>query len=870
MIPRIKVGRGVTGAARYALGEGKDPATGKARTEPKGETSRVAWIGGTGFGFAIESRDDADLARRIMEFDALNQTSRTRQCEKDCVHLSLGWRPGEQPTREQMEAAAHGALAALGMANARALFVSHADQPYAHLHIVASKINPDTGRAYDLKGDRLKLSAWALEYERDFSGGIICTRREEANQLRDAIGQRDAGAVLELMTQQRATFKGTDLERALAKQIGSEFERAQFAEKILTQPQVVRLSDEANGRTTRYTTCAVLDAEGQVLQAAAALARDDRHQVGSDALRGILSQPQFDGISREQVEAVRHATGAAGLALIDGQAGTGKSFTIDAIRQSYEAEGRSVIGIAPTNAVAEDMRANGFGQAGTIHSELFKLNNGRTHWNDRTVVILDEAAMIDTKLMAQVTARARDAGAKLILVGDDRQLSSIDRGGMFGVLKDTYDAAELSTVRRQHKNDDRRAAELMAEGNFATALGMYDSKGAIHWTQNQDEARAALVGQWAKDSAADPDKSRFVFAYTNDDVSRLNAELRAVRKERGELGQTDHVFDTKHGRADFAERDRIQITRTDKGRGLINGAAGTIAKIDGDKLTVQLDGRAGKLVEFDAKEFQDFRHGYAGTIYKGQGRTLDQTYLYHSPHWRSAASYVALTRHRDSAALFVARDTAENVTQLSRQMARVDDRRAASHFHQQGTPFQIEPLPAHELPAIELPEQQHGPQNIRPQRGATSGGMVPQQQAAMKALGRVATGKKAGDYTATRDLAPGRSPAVNSNRPLTAGEIQGRFGNPELEARYQRQHEQRRQDADRSALTPDAPSRAATGGDVPAEKREELTAAATKKAKTAKDYSATRELGAKDRDREQGRDTDRNHHGGRTRGGRTR
>ena len=99
---------------------------------------------------------------------------------------------------------------------------------------------------------------------------------------------------------------------------------------------------------------------------------------------------------------------------------------------------------------------------------------------------------------------------------------------------------------------------------------------------------------------------------------------------------------------------------------------------------MRLDGRAGKQVAFDAKEFQDFRHGYAGTIYKGQGRTLDQTYLYHSEHWRSAASYVALTRHRDNTELFVARDTAEDLKQLSRQMARVDERRAASHFHTQG------------------------------------------------------------------------------------------------------------------------------------------------------------------------------------------
>jgi Ti-type conjugative transfer relaxase TraA len=692
MTPRNNVGKGVTGAVRYALSEGKDSATGEYRTEPKGEKTRVAWIGDTGFGFAIDTAADIDLARRVMEFDALNQASKTKPCEKDCVHLSLGWRPGQEPTRAQMEEAAHQALASLGMANARAIFVAHNDEPYAHMHIVASKINPATGRAYDLKGDRITLSKWAEQYERD-NGGIVCTRRVEANQLRDAIDRRDADSVLDLMTQQRATFKDRDLERILSKQIKKEAERAQFTEKVLAHPDIVRLADKAGGPTTRYSTRAVLEAEREVLRAAEGLARADRHGVRQTALDTVLSQAQFKDISREQAEALRHVAGAGGLALIDGQAGTGKSFTIDAIRQVYERDGRRVIGLGPTNVIAQDMQAAGFSHAATIHSELFALKNGRTSWNDRTAVILDEAAMIDTKLMAQLTTHAHAAGAKLILVGDDRQLSSIDRGGMFGVLKDKHGAAELAQVRRQNKNDDRRAAELMAEGNFHAALAMYDSKGAIHWTHNQEAARAALVSQWAKDSAATPDKSRFVFAYTNADVDSLNAGLRAVRKERGELGE-DHGFQTKHGRADFAERDRIQLTGTDKGRGLINGAAGTIERIDGDRIGVRLDGRGDKRVEFDAKDFQDFRHGYAGTIYKGQGRTLDQTYLYHSEHWRSAASYVALTRHRDKAELFVARDTAEDVKQLARQMARVDDRRAASAFFQS----EIAPTGA-ELPA---------------------------------------------------------------------------------------------------------------------------------------------------------------------------
>jgi Ti-type conjugative transfer relaxase TraA len=683
MIPRCKIGKGITGAVRYILGEGRDPESGELNILADGQLTRVDWFGGFGFGFEIESRDDADLARRIMEFDAQNQSSRTRQCEMDCVHLALCWRPGEEPTKEQMAAAAHDALAAIGMGNARALFAAHNDESYAHLHIVASKINPDTGRAYDLLGDFLKLSTWAEAYEREHSGGIVCSRREEANQLRDAIGKKDAATVVELMTQQRATFRERDLDRVLFKQVKDSDERGAFVKEILTRPEIVSLSDVKDGPVTRYTTKSVLEAERQVLRASDGLASDKRHGVDEKIRAKVLGAKEFDGISREQARAFRQATGPEGIAIIDGQAGTGKSFSMAAIRKAYEAQGDRVIGLAPTNAVAQDMGRDGFARATTIHSELFAVKNGRTKWNSRTVLMVDEAAMIDTKLMAQVTTFANQAKAKLILVGDDRQLSSIDRGGMFAVLKDRHGAAELSEVRRQSRNDDRRAAELMAEGNFHDALARYDEKGGIKWTRTQEEAQAALVRKWAADTKADPSKTRFVFAYTNDDVSKVNFAIRKVRRERGELGE-DHIFATGRGQEAYAAGDRLQIIGTDKQRGLLNGHAGTIAKIEDTTIHLQLDGRAGRMVAFDAKEFTQFRHGYAGTIYKGQGRTLDQTYLYHSEHWRSAASYVALTRHRDKAEVFVARNTAANLKELARQMARVDNRKAASHFYQSG------------------------------------------------------------------------------------------------------------------------------------------------------------------------------------------
>ena len=245
--------------------------------------------------------------------------------------------------------------------------------------------------------------------------------------------------------------------------------------------------------------------------------------------------------------------------------------------------------------------------------------------------------MLDTKLMAMVTAHAHDAGAKLILVGDDRQLSSIDRGGMFGALKDRHGAAALSEVKRQHKNDDRRAAEMMAEGNFHDALGIYEQKGAIHWTRTQGEARAALVEQWAKDSAAEPDKTRFVFAYTNDDVNQLNAALRARAQGARRAGRGSRAHRPRTAAPTFAAGDRIQFTGTDKKAGIVNGSR---RHHRGDRRhPYRREARrpAGEDHQFRRREFRQFRHGYAGTIYKGQGETLDQTYLYHSEHWRSAS-----------------------------------------------------------------------------------------------------------------------------------------------------------------------------------------------------------------------------------------
>jgi len=515
---------------------------------------------------------------------------------------------------------------------------------------------------------------------------------ERAAVLRqaDEAAARDPAQVLAALTRNNASFTSADLDRYLARHLGGSDgpldagatdDIATAKAAVLTSRELLVLHDRETGEAAgRFSTRTVREQERAALSDGAATAEAQHH-------RGVKARHQEAALAsrtlrEDQRAAFEHAVAGGGLKLIEGRAGTGKSYTLAAVREAHEAAGYRVIGLAPTNAVAQDLKGDGFADAGTVHAALFAIKNGRTSWDRRTMVVVDEAAMLDSRITGELLAEVKRVGAKVILAGDDRQLASIERGGLFTELRQRHGAAEIIAVTRQRIDWQRQAARDLAEGRFDSAVAAFDRHGAITWTADQEAARAALVARWTTDTLADPQASRFVFAYTNADVTSLNAELRQVRRERGELTSPDVTLDTKHGAAAFAVGDRVQFSDTNKRLQIYNGHAGVITGIDADtgRVTARLDaaaGAPGREVTWRAAEFQGFRHGYAGTIYKGQGKTLDHTYLYHSHHWRAAASYVALTRQRESAQVFVATKTAADVRQLARQMGRGEVRAAS-------------------------------------------------------------------------------------------------------------------------------------------------------------------------------------------------
>lgn len=524
--------------------------------------------------------------------------------------------------------------------------------------------------------------------------------KAEAIRRENAQAARDPERVLAALTRNNATFTERDVDRLLAKYIRDEVELRALKGRVLGSARVLPLHDAETGqKVERFTTRAVREQEREALADAECVA-GVRHQRGVlEAARAAASATR--DLRDDQRGAFDHALGAGGLKIIEGRAGTGKSYTLAAIRDAHERDGRQVIGLAPTNSVAQDLRADGFTTAATVHSELFRLKNGRTTWDKRTVVIVDEAAMLDSRVTGELMAEAKRSGAKLILAGDDRQLASIERGGLFSELRRRHGSAEITEVTRQQVDWQRQAARDLAEGRVEAAVSAFAREGAITWTRKQDEARSALVERWKSDTAEAPEATRFVFAYTNKDVDRLNAELRAVRRERNELGE-DHRFTTKHGEAAFAVGDRVQFSDTLRSVKIYNGNAGTITGIDADTgvIRAKLDASSaqGREVVWSASEFAGFRHGYAGTIYKGQGKTLDHTYLLHTEHWRQASSYVALTRQRESARIFAATETARDVRELAWQMSRVEVRSASVAW---ATADELKPDPRQRAEVVE-------------------------------------------------------------------------------------------------------------------------------------------------------------------------
>jgi hypothetical protein len=497
------------------------------------------------------------------------------------------------------------------------------------------------------------------------------------------------------------------IDRALEKQLrkhstfrnpGDLFERVTPAERkelvseLLKRPSIVELFENDDVSSKRYTAGDVLEEERGVLEDAGVLADSHEHALPREDVANVLSTHEY--FNEEQNEAVRYATTGRGLAILTGQAGTGKSTVLSAIREAYEISGRKVRGLAWTHEVVQALQKDAeFKEGNTAKRELIELERGEVEWDGNTVVVVDEATLVPTEVLAPLLRHARKVGAKIILAGDHRQLPSIDRGRMFEELINWCGATQLREVVRVSEPWQKEAFNLMHENKFGDALSRFDNEKCIAWRPSQAGARYALIDAWEADVKENFDDLPVALAYENRDVNFLNTEMRKRYRALCKLGDDQHYMITKitkdkNGRDQqeiirltFAKGDRVQYLATYKKLGIYNGRMGTVTGTTDSEITVQEDGPEPQVNRtFKIQEFHDLRHAYATTIHKAQGKTVRRSFLLYSKLWRSNLAYVAMTRHQQPPMLFVGHDQAKNIKQLAAGMSRIDDDPSAVRF----------------------------------------------------------------------------------------------------------------------------------------------------------------------------------------------
>lgn len=535
----------------------------------------------------------------------------------------------------------------------------------------------------DARIDHRSYAAQGIDLEPQHKIGAAGARRlergEDAERAADhvEIARRNGERIianpqrgLDAITHQQSTFTVRDIARMAHRHSEGQEQFDKVLGAMRRCDQIVALGTDGRGEA-RFTTRGMIEVELAMARSAERLEARAHHPVPAMVGRGAADNAgtgvALPLLSSEQRDAVRHITSGSDLSLVVGYAGSGKSTMLGEARSAWEAAGYTVRGATLSGIAAENLEHGSGIQSRTIASFEHQWALDRERLTPKDVLVIDEAGMIGSRQMERVMAEVERAGAKLVLVGDAQQLQSIEAGASFRVLAERHGAIEITEVRRQHEQWQRDATRSLATGRTGEALGAYRQAGMIRAHDTREVARAALIDGWKAERRSNPTRSQLILAHTRDEVRELNEMARDALKRDGTLGHEISV-ETSRGERLIAVGDRIMFLRNERDLGVKNGTLATVDRAGPGHIDARLDD--GRRVGFDLKDYADIDHGYAATIHKSQGTTVDRVHVLATGGLDQHASYVALSRHRDSVHLHYGRDDFDSFERLARVLGR--------------------------------------------------------------------------------------------------------------------------------------------------------------------------------------------------------
>jgi conjugative relaxase-like TrwC/TraI family protein len=436
---------------------------------------------------------------------------------------------------------------------------------------------------------------------------------------------------------------------------GAEVE--QLADAFLATPDVIGIATTAKGE--RFTTRAIWELEQKALGMVEVMAAaDDRAVVSEIVVSRVLAKRQ--SMKPDQGAMVeRLLRGGEGLIVVVGEAGTGKTYALTAAAQGWSAYDQELRVAAPTWRAANVLRSEGL-QATSVASLLAEFDRaarrGEAALGHRSVLVVDEAGMVDSRNLARLIDHAQEADAKLVLIGDPAQLGEIEAGGLFASIAARTEPIVLDEVIRHRHELEREGAKLIREGMGGEALSIYQGAERVTVSDDPLARREAMVSDWWRSYEGGEDA--LMIAKRNAEVRELNALAREQMKAAGKLGGEEIAV----GGASFAVGDQVITRINDQRQNIYNRERWRVERVDeaSERLwLVGIDTRGrvcvdsdylGRLRERDGGPA--IEHAYAATTYQAQGATVDTAFVMADPSMDRQEFYVATSRTREQTYLY--------------------------------------------------------------------------------------------------------------------------------------------------------------------------------------------------------------------------
>ena len=499
---------------------------------------------------------------------------------------------------------------------------------------------------------------------------------------------------LKALTATSSTFTKRDLQRFIFNHTDGADQYLEAYNRVLGSIQIQYLNTEKD----IYTTSDMRQIEREMIESVERSMKMSNTKSFNDRMNTIKTFKEMENsslsagrtINAEQKRAFNVLTSDAQIAILQGAAGTGKSFVLSGVKSAYERSGYHVVGAAIQGVTAQSMERDLGIESKTIASLVSRLkweeeNNvasDKRTFNAKTILLIDEAGMIGSEDMRDLLTFAEKTKTKVRMVGDKYQLNAVAAGSAFEQVSDRLDkkhCVEMNHIVRQNDDLHRSASMALSKHDINTAVGIYAELGNIEAFDTQQQARNQVALQWAESKS-----SKIMLAYTNEDVNQLNKIARTLMRESGYLKGDDYIVKTQKGEIPIACGDDIVFNAPNREMHVVNGSRGRVSSVISDEnnrviaLNVEKDGQ---IVRVDTEQYKTFNHGYASTIHKAQGLTVDDAFVLANRGMNANLAYVALTRHRKNVKIVYSRDQMKNNQELIRSMSQAEEKTFSVDFN---------------------------------------------------------------------------------------------------------------------------------------------------------------------------------------------